>query len=203
MLGRVRRGACAFSRRRGSATSGSSTERSIRPRHTAPANRARSLWAGRGAMGLAFDQQFGLDRERTGAGAAAVWLAAALRARCGASRSSSSSSTVPYVLVVASFGMWWGGWSAPARFLDAVLPLAVPLMALAWRDSNRAVRGVFVALVLVGASNIVAADRRTRRPAALQQPRRLRPAARLALARREPAAGLSRRSTGRAGSWPR
>ena len=63
--------------------------------------------------------------------------------------------TVPYLIVVASFGMWWGGWSAPARFLDAIMPMAVPLMALAWRDSNRAVRGAFVALVLLGVANIV------------------------------------------------
>ena len=63
---------------------------------------------------------------------------------------------LPYVLVVASFGMWWGGWSAPARFLDCLMPLAVPALAFAWLGAGRARRGVFVAAVLVAAANVVA-----------------------------------------------
>ena len=70
-------------------------------------------------------------------------------------RSSCSAIVVPYTLVVASFGMWWGGWSAPARFLDSLMPLAVPLLALAWRNAGRTRRGVFVALVLVSVANLV------------------------------------------------
>jgi hypothetical protein len=61
---------------------------------------------------------------------------------------------LPYLLVVASFGMWWGGRSAPARFLDCLLPLAVPVLALAWRGAGRAMRSVFIALVLAGAANV-------------------------------------------------
>lgn len=38
----------------------------------------------------------------------------------------------PYVLATATYHMWWGGWSAPARFLvPIVLPLGLPA-ALAW-----------------------------------------------------------------------
>jgi hypothetical protein len=38
----------------------------------------------------------------------------------------------PYILAAAMYRMWWGGWSAPARFLVAVLPtLALPA-AMCW-----------------------------------------------------------------------
>ena len=112
------------------------------------------LWAGRGAIGLAFDQQFGLIAN---APALALlpygWLQLSRTMRRLAIEL--LIITIPYAVVVASFGMWWAGWSAPARFLDAILPVAVPLMAFAWRDANRAVRSVFVALVLVGVTNIL------------------------------------------------
>ncbi len=38
--------------------------------------------------------------------------------------------TLPYLAAVASFAMWWAGWSAPARFLTPVLlPLAIAVAA--------------------------------------------------------------------------
>ena len=47
----------------------------------------------------------------------------------------------PYVLLVASWSVWWAGWSFPARFLAAVVPvLAVPLgylYAAAWHKRRR------------------------------------------------------------------
>ena len=112
------------------------------------------LWAGRGFVGLAFDQEFGLIAN---APALALlpfgwWRLSRQNVRLAIEF---LVLTVPYVIVVASFGMWWGGWSAPARFLDAIMPIAVPLMALAWRDASRGVRGAFVALVLLGVANIV------------------------------------------------
>jgi hypothetical protein len=39
---------------------------------------------------------------------------------------------VPYLLVVTTFRMWWGGWSAPARFLVPILPVFVLPTASAW-----------------------------------------------------------------------
>ena len=43
------------------------------------------------------------------------------------------ATALPYALVTASYGMWWGGTSAPARFLVPVLwPLVLPL-STAWR----------------------------------------------------------------------
>ena len=111
-------------------------------------------WIGRGAVGLAFDQQFGLIAN---APALALLPYGWLRLYRQHPRLALECIvvTVPYALVVASFGMWWGGWSAPARFLDSVLPIAVPLMALAWRDSNRAARSMFIALGLIGVTNVV------------------------------------------------
>src|SRR4029450_10224494 len=35
-----------------------------------------------------------------------------------------------FVLSSARFYVWWGGWSAPARYLVPVLPLVAPAMAL-------------------------------------------------------------------------
>jgi hypothetical protein len=39
--------------------------------------------------------------------------------------------TGSYLLVVAAYEMWWGGFGGPARFLVATLPIAVPLVAAA------------------------------------------------------------------------
>ncbi len=38
------------------------------------------------------------------------------------------------VLTVASFEMWWGGASAPARFLVPIVPLVAPMSAIALRE---------------------------------------------------------------------
>lgn len=112
-------------------------------------------WVGAGLTGLAVDQQFGLI-----AAAPVMSLLPfgfyVLARRIPRLAIELLTIALPYVLVVASFGMWWGGWSAPARFLVCVLPLAVPLLAYAWLGLGRAGRGVFVGLVAVGAGNIVA-----------------------------------------------
>ena len=112
-------------------------------------------WIAAGLAGLLFDQQFGAIIAApvlsfATYGMFVIWrlsprLAIELLAIVG-----------PYTLVVASFGMWWGGWSAPARFLDALMPVAVPLLALAWRNAGRTLRGVFAALVLVSIANLLA-----------------------------------------------
>ncbi|CAN5410441.1 hypothetical protein BH23ACI1_BH23ACI1_11930 [soil metagenome] len=39
---------------------------------------------------------------------------------------------VPYLLVVTHFAMWWGGQSAPARFVVPVLPMLTIPAALGW-----------------------------------------------------------------------
>lgn len=37
-----------------------------------------------------------------------------------------------YLVTVTSYAMWWGGWSAPARFAAAALPVFVVPLAAAW-----------------------------------------------------------------------
>jgi len=51
--------------------------------------------------------------------------------------------TVPYVIAVAGFHMWWGGRSSPVRFLVPVLlPMAVPLAAWWTLHATRTARAV-------------------------------------------------------------
>jgi hypothetical protein len=38
--------------------------------------------------------------------------------------------SIPYVLAVAMYRMWWGGWSAPARFWVPILPLFALVAAM-------------------------------------------------------------------------
>jgi hypothetical protein len=59
---------------------------------------------------------------------------------------------VPYAMLAASYAMWWGGASAPARFLTPiVLPLALPAAVTWQRCTSRAARGVVLGLVAVSA----------------------------------------------------
>ena len=78
-----------------------------------------------------------------------------------ASRSRWPRSSLPYLLVVSTYPMWWGGYSAPGRFAVVVLlPAALPLAAL-WA-AGRFGRGVIVALTVVSAAitaALVAHDR--------------------------------------------
>jgi hypothetical protein len=81
----------------------------------------------RGAPGILFDQQFGLIAN------APVYLCAFLGLAMMLSRGPRRLAlelllvTVPYFVAVTCFYMWWGGTSAPARFLVPIaLVLAVP-----------------------------------------------------------------------------
>jgi hypothetical protein len=119
-----------------------------------------------GLLGLLVDQQFGLL-------AAAPVLLLVVPAiprlfRPPASDRSAQLATVllvvsalAYVLLVASYRMWWGGLSAPARFLA---PLMLPLglaVAVGWQalrtDASRhvAVGLLVVSLVLSGVMVVV------------------------------------------------
>lgn len=66
-------------------------------------------------------------------------------------------TAVPYVLITASYHMWWGGTSAPARFLVPVLWLAALPAAVAWGYGRRAAdRGVWLGLLVLSAVFTVA-----------------------------------------------
>jgi hypothetical protein len=112
-------------------------------------------WLPAGLAGLAFDQQFGLLANAP-VMAAALWGFFALwrtRPRLAAEL---ALIGVPYIAVVASFGMWWGGWSGPARFLTCLMPLTTPLLAAAWTQGSRPVRCGLAGLGVVGTMNVVA-----------------------------------------------
>jgi hypothetical protein len=125
------------------------------PNPSAPYGGSRQTsveWLPAGLAGLAFDQQFGL-LANTPAFALlpwGMWILGRERPRLALEL---TAIAMPYVLVVGSFGMWWGGWSAPARFLDCLIPLCVPPLAVAWARGRAALRAFFVALVLVGVMN--------------------------------------------------
>lgn len=87
----------------------------------------------RGLIGLAFDQQFGVLTTApvyVMAIAGGVVLARQ-RPRLAAEL---LLVVVPYAMAVASYAMWWAGSAAPARFLVAVLPIAVLPIALVGRN---------------------------------------------------------------------
>ena len=103
----------------------------------------------RGLLGLLFDQKFGLLIYAPVylvviAGASMTWrrpdrrlFAAALLATVGAFV---ASSTRMY--------MWWGGSSAPARFLVPVLPLVAPFVAVAFHEFRGSSARTAAALLL-------------------------------------------------------
>jgi hypothetical protein len=100
-----------------------------------------------GFGGLLFDQGFGLF-------ATAPVLAFAVAGFAWTRRLAVEWLVVsaPYVLAVATFAMWWAGFSGPARFLvPIVLPLAVPA-ACAWAAArSRGLRAVMAAALAASA----------------------------------------------------
>ena len=121
------------------------------PDPTAPYGNSQqnaASWIFNGLTGLLFDQQFGLLANAPVllmalVGAALLWRE---RPRLVVEL---VAIAVPYLLVVSSFAMWWGGWSAPGRFAVTVLPLAVPPLSYAWLKGGLAIRLSFVGLLLV------------------------------------------------------
>ena len=108
-----------------------------------------------GLAGLLVDQQFGLA-----VNAPILLLALAafvpLARRRRRLAVELAVAVVPYLLTVASYPMWWGGYSAPARFAVIVLPLlAVPLAHL-WSVASSAGRGVMAGLLAASAGITVA-----------------------------------------------
>jgi len=112
-------------------------------------------WIPNGLVGLAFDQQFGLLPNAPVMALVPYGLVLFVRSNRRLALELVTIA-VPYGVVVASFGMWWGGWSAPARFLVCVLPFAAPALAYAWLRGGHAIRCAFVALTLIGAANVLA-----------------------------------------------
>jgi hypothetical protein len=105
-----------------------------------------------GLPGLLFDQQFGLLASAPVLMVALLALRPAVREATPASwRSGVFVATLAllYTCVVGAYRMWWGGLSAPARFLvPLILPLA-PFVALGWQSlRSRASRHTVIAALL-------------------------------------------------------
>ncbi len=113
-----------------------------------------TAWMPNGVTGLLFDQQFGMLSNApvmmlVPVGLFLMWPA---RLRLAVEL---AAVAIPYAAMVTSFGMWWGGWSAPARFLVPLVPLAAPALAYAWRDGGPVMRSAIAGLTFIGAANIV------------------------------------------------
>ena len=113
-----------------------------------------------GLAGLLFDQRFGLFANAPVLIAALFGFVAMLvtRRRDGDASAAPLASgarlaiellfvIVTYLLTVTSYAMWWGGWSAPARFAAAAVPLFVVPAAAAWAHFSTK----FARLLLLGA----------------------------------------------------
>ena len=107
----------------------------------------------RGIPGLLFDQQFGLLPNAPAYLTAALGFVPLLRRRPRLA-CELMAVAAPYAVAVAAYEMWWGGYSAPARFLTPLLlPLAIP--AGAWFAGARSsvarmlgIAAIFVSLLI-------------------------------------------------------
>jgi hypothetical protein len=107
-----------------------------------------------GLPGLLVDQQFGLLPAAPSFLLAGIGLALAYRApddrRTRPVLAGWLMAAVCYALAVASYPMWFGGASSPARFLVPVLPSAALPAAVAWTHTRHdAGRSVLLGLVLI------------------------------------------------------
>ena len=106
----------------------------------------------RGALGLLFDQEFGLvvysPIYLLAAGGA--WLAIRDRRLRGPALGT-LVALLTLVVSVTTYYMWWGGYSLPARFLVPALPLLAPMVAVGLTQARGAV-GVGVAGLLLATS---------------------------------------------------
>jgi hypothetical protein len=89
----------------------------------------------RSLLGLLFDQKFGLlvYSPVYALAAAGCWLML-WRIELRWFATALALSAVALVISNARLYMWWGGSSAPARFLVPILPLLAPMIAVAIRD---------------------------------------------------------------------
>jgi len=123
------------------------------PNPSAPQGRDLMMTAGMiwtGVTGLLVDQQFGLVSHAPAY--ALAFIGFVLMARRHPRLSIELlAATLPYVLVTSSFAAWWGGVSAPARYLSAIMPMAALPVALWWRERSSTAWRTYT-LLLVGFS---------------------------------------------------
>jgi hypothetical protein len=108
-----------------------------------------------GLTGLLVDQQFGLIANAPILAAGVVALMGLLRHRPRLATELLVCAAL-YLATAASYPMWWGGYSAPARFAVVVVPFLVLPLADLWARGSTATRVVLVALTVVSAAISVA-----------------------------------------------
>ena len=120
----------------------------------------------RGVLGLLFDQKFGLLAYSPVYLLAAVGCWAMLRRPNQRLLGTALLATfVVYLASTTRYYMWWGGASAPARFLVPALPLVAPFIAITFQElrspTARAAAGLLVAFSLcVAAAGVMWPERR-------------------------------------------
>lgn len=105
-------------------------------------------YLGRGVVGLLIDQQFGLVTTAPiyAVAGAGWWSLARLRPRLTGEL---TCIVLPYVLTASAYAMWWGGASAPARFLVALMPLAALPLACWWQSRSGPWHAFALGLLLI------------------------------------------------------
>lgn len=114
-----------------------------------------------GVAGLLVDQQFGLlvDAPALAVGIVGLAIVARRRPRLAVEL---LAVFVPYLLTAASYPMWWGGYSAPARFIVVLVPMLALPAALLWAQGTamtRAAVGGVTALSALLTAALVGIDR--------------------------------------------
>jgi hypothetical protein len=102
--------------------------------------------AARGISGLLIDQQFGLLPNAPVYLVAVIGIAWLWRAHRRFAIEL-ALIVIPYAVAAASYHMWWGGRSTPARFIVPVLlPFGVAI-GVAWQRAGRGVRAMILVLL--------------------------------------------------------
>jgi hypothetical protein len=102
-----------------------------------------------GTLGLLFDKKFGLLIYSPVYALAVVGLIAMLRERRTRGLAGAIAlAAAAFLVSTTRFYMWWGGSSAPARFLVPVVPLAAPAIAAAIARARGTVWRSAVAVLL-------------------------------------------------------
>lgn len=114
---------------------------------------AAVAYIGRGLTGLLVDQQFGLLPAAPIYACAMIGALALARTRPRLA-GELALIAVPYVVVTASYAMWWGGISSPARFLVVLTPLAALPIAAWWPRQPAAARMLTLLLLLISVAAV-------------------------------------------------
>lgn len=119
--------------------------------------------APRALLALFVDQEFGVLPNAPVFGVALVGIASLLRLHARLAVSVIAIA-VPYLAIVCSYAMWWGGWSSPARFAVPVLFVLGVAAAAFWSRASSYGRAVGATLLglsaLISATLVLGGDRR-------------------------------------------